>query len=95
MLASGPDLECGFSRDLFLQWAGNSANSVILTTRTSPGTLARDLIDNGGDRLISLQVKRRVKLEGAELEAFLQQQVIPPTSSEEGSWSYDMFVPFV
>lgn len=76
VLASGPDLESGFSRDLFLQWAGNAANSVILTVRTSPGTLARDLIDNGGDRLLNLTVKKRVRLEGAELEAYLQTQVL-------------------
>lgn len=75
VLASGPDLESGFSRDLFLHWAGNAANSVILTVRTSPGTLARDLIDNGGDRVLTLTVKKRVRLEGAELEEYLQTQV--------------------
>jgi len=58
-----------------VQWAGNAVNSVILTTRTSPGTLARDLIDNGGDRLISLVIKKRVKLEGAELDEYLQNMV--------------------
>lgn len=38
--------------------------------RTSPGTLARDLVDNGGNRTIDLLVKRRVKLEGTELEEY-------------------------
>lgn len=70
VLASAPDMECGFARELFLQWCSNSCNSIIITTRTSPGTLARDLVDNGGNRGIDLIVKRRVKLEGAELEAF-------------------------
>ncbi|XP_063387739.1 probable cleavage and polyadenylation specificity factor subunit 2 [Cydia fagiglandana] len=74
VLASFPDLECGFARDLFLQWAPNPQNSIILTHRSSPGTLARDLIENGGDRTLELVVRRRVRLEGAELEEFMQQR---------------------
>jgi cleavage and polyadenylation specificity factor subunit 2 len=72
VLASCPDLESGFSRELFLQWAHNPNNSIILTTRTSHGTLARDLIDNGGNRRIELDVKRRIELEGVELEEFMR-----------------------
>lgn len=68
VLASTPDMECGFSRELFLQWCSNSQNSIILTSRTSPGTLARDLVEKGGNRNIILEVRRRVKLEGIELE---------------------------
>lgn len=45
-------------------------NININVFRTSPGTLARDLIDNGGNRTIDLVVKRRVKLEGDELEEY-------------------------
>ncbi|XP_034833890.1 probable cleavage and polyadenylation specificity factor subunit 2 [Maniola hyperantus] len=74
VLASFPDLETGFARDLFLLWAPYSQNSIVLTTRTSPGTLARDLIEKGGDRTLELTVRKRVRLEGAELEEFLQQQ---------------------
>ncbi|CAG9860487.1 unnamed protein product [Phyllotreta striolata] len=74
VLASSPDLESGFSRELFLQWCSNPNNSIILTTRTSPGTLARDLIDNGGGRNIDLIVERRVKLEGAELDDYERRQ---------------------
>uniref|UniRef100_A0A6P7H978 Cleavage and polyadenylation specificity factor subunit 2 n=1 Tax=Diabrotica virgifera virgifera TaxID=50390 RepID=A0A6P7H978_DIAVI len=74
VLASSPDLESGFSRELFLQWCSNSNNSIILTTRTSPGTLARDLIDNGAERNIDLTVERRVKLEGVELEEYEKRQ---------------------
>ena len=50
VLASMPDMECGFARDLFLQWCTNPKNSVILTSRSSPGTLARQLIVHQGDR---------------------------------------------
>ncbi|KAF2897395.1 hypothetical protein ILUMI_08780 [Ignelater luminosus] len=70
VLASSPDMESGFSRELFLQWCSNANNSIIITTRTSPGTLSRDLVDNGGNRTIDLLVKRRVKLEGTELEEY-------------------------
>ena len=70
VLASMPDMECGFARDLFLQWCSNPKNSVILTSKSSPGTLARDLLDKGGDRTIPIEVKRRIKLVGQELEQF-------------------------
>ena len=68
VLASMPDMECGFARELFLQvapvlcsileqrftlccqWCTNPKNSVILTSRSSPGTLARQLIAHQGDR---------------------------------------------
>merc|ERR1719167_1985441 len=66
VLASMPDMECGFARDLFLQWCSNPKNSVILTSRSSPGTLARQLIAHQGDRdrVIPLEVRRRIKLTG-------------------------------
>lgn len=69
-------MECGFSRELFLQWCSNPQNSIILTSRTSPGTLARDLVEKGGNRNISLEVKKRIKLEGIELEEYLKKERI-------------------
>ncbi|XP_055375909.1 probable cleavage and polyadenylation specificity factor subunit 2 [Condylostylus longicornis] len=73
VLASMPDLESGFARELFVQWSGNPNNSIIFTTRPSPGTLARDLIENGGNgRKIEVDVRKRVELEGIELEEYLQ-----------------------
>ena len=60
VLASGPDLECGCSRDLFIRWCTNPKNTVVLTNRTSPGTLARFLIDNPGKQQISLQVCQHI-----------------------------------
>lgn len=106
---SVPDLECGFSRDLFVQWTANPKNSVILTCRPSSGCLARHLIDNpkttsvemvvsgegrgggvvregcvwvqGGNisvvycfLLFFFQVRRRVYLEGEELERYRQKE---------------------
>ena len=60
VLASMPDLEAGFGRELFLQWGSNPRNSVILTSRTPKGTLARDLIDNGSNR--KMKVGSRVHI---------------------------------
>ncbi|CAL1527611.1 unnamed protein product, partial [Lymnaea stagnalis] len=74
VLASTPDLQCGFSRDLFVAWCGNAKNSIILTNRTSPGTLARWLIDNPQDHVVRLEIKRRVKLEGAELDEYIKRK---------------------
>uniref|UniRef100_A0A6V7ING6 Cleavage and polyadenylation specificity factor subunit 2 n=1 Tax=Bracon brevicornis TaxID=1563983 RepID=A0A6V7ING6_9HYME len=74
VLASTPDMESGFSRELFLQWCTNPQNSIIITSRTSPGTLARDLVDNGGNRTITMEIKKRVRLEGAELEEYLKRE---------------------
>ncbi|KAL1114786.1 hypothetical protein AAG570_007610 [Ranatra chinensis] len=70
VLASMPDLESGFARDIFVQWAHDPKNSIILTSRSCVGTLARDLLDNGINRTIKLVVKQRVKLEGEELEEY-------------------------
>lgn len=33
VLASTPDMESGFSRELFVQWASNPSNSIIVTNR--------------------------------------------------------------
>lgn len=74
VLGSVPDLQCGFSRDLFLAWCGSSKNSIILTNRTSPGTLARWLIDNPDNKTVTMEIRRRVKLEGAELEEYLRKK---------------------
>uniref|UniRef100_A0A2R5LLA6 Cleavage and polyadenylation specificity factor subunit 2 n=2 Tax=Ornithodoros turicata TaxID=34597 RepID=A0A2R5LLA6_9ACAR len=74
VLASMPDMECGFSRELFIQWCRSPKNSVILTSRTSPGTLARDLIENPHQQTLTLKVKQRVRLEGSELEEYMRKE---------------------
>ncbi|KAL4134719.1 hypothetical protein QTP88_006441 [Uroleucon formosanum] len=70
VLASNSDLESGFSREVFIMWASNPKNSIILVDRTAPGTLARDLIDDGNDRYIKLTVKKRVPLDDNELDEY-------------------------
>ena len=56
VLASTPDLQSGYSRDLFVAWCGNSKNSIVLTAKTSPRTLARWLIDNQEAKTVTLEV---------------------------------------
>ncbi|XP_076127785.1 cleavage and polyadenylation specificity factor subunit 2 [Alosa pseudoharengus] len=74
VLCSQPDLESGFSRELFIQWCTDAKNSIILTYRTSPGTLARYLIDNPGEKMMDLEVRKRTKLEGKELEEYVEKE---------------------
>ena len=71
VVTSTADLECGFSRDLFVQWCQDPKSCVILTSRSSPGTLARNLIDEPSrGRKIELEVKQKIRLEGKELEEY-------------------------
>ena len=56
VLASMMDLSCGFSRDLFLEWAENPKNTIIFTARSSPGTLARTLIEHLETKQVDLEV---------------------------------------
>lgn len=90
VLASTPDMECGFSRELFLQWCSNPLNSIIITSRTSPGTLARELVEMGGNRTMTLEVKRRVRLEGSELDDYLRKERESKEHRPEKSEDADM-----
>lgn len=69
VLASSPDLEFGFARELFMNWCQDKKNCVILTTRPSCGTLGRLLIDNPSPGIVELEVRKRVELRGRELES--------------------------
>uniref|UniRef100_H2M7W9 Cleavage and polyadenylation specificity factor subunit 2 n=1 Tax=Oryzias latipes TaxID=8090 RepID=H2M7W9_ORYLA len=83
VLCSQPDLESGFSRELFIQWCQNSKNSIILTYRTTPGTLGRYLIDHPGEKMLDLEVRKRVKLEGKELEEYLEKEKIKKEAAKK------------
>ncbi|CAH1261607.1 CPSF2 [Branchiostoma lanceolatum] len=74
VLASVPDLESGFSRELFVQWCHSPKNTVVLTSRPGPGTLGRMLIENPKMKTFTLQARKRVRLEGPELEEYLQEE---------------------
>ncbi|KAF7638849.1 Cleavage and polyadenylation specificity factor subunit 2 [Meloidogyne graminicola] len=79
VLVSGLDMESGFSRELFLEWSTDTKNMVIVTGRTGDRTLCSKLIRIAESRekkratnnTVTLEVKRRVRLEGAELEQYM------------------------
>lgn len=77
VLASNPDMESGFARDLFVQWAGSGKNSIVLTSRSADGSLAADLVQNyagAAGKPITVQVAKRVKLTGQELEEYRKKE---------------------
>lgn len=55
VLCSTPDMECGFSRELFPEWCNDEKNLVIFTKRPTVNTFARSVLDNHGS-LIPIQV---------------------------------------
>lgn len=68
-------MEAGYSRELFLEWCADSKNAVIVTGRSEQRTLGSKLIHiaTGGsnvNRHLTLEIKRRIRLEGAELEQY-------------------------
>ncbi len=75
VLASMPDLESGFSRELFAHWAPSNKNLVILVDRSLPGTLAYDLARTCTNpnqllpRTVPMHVSKRIVLAGEELES--------------------------
>lgn len=79
VLVSGLDMESGFSRELFLEWCTDVKNTVIVTGRSGDRTLgakliriAEQLAENvtNVNRNLTLEVKRRIRLEGVELENY-------------------------
>lgn len=73
VLCSDISMECGFSRELFLEWCSDTKNTIILTGRSGERTLGSNLIrmserEGGGVKTLKLEIKRRIRLEGAELE---------------------------
>ncbi|GMT08469.1 hypothetical protein PENTCL1PPCAC_30643, partial [Pristionchus entomophagus] len=75
VLCSDLSMESGFSRELFLEWCSDVKNTIILTGRSGERTLGSKLIRmaRGGGILskqITLEIKRRMRLEGLELEEY-------------------------
>ncbi|KAI6173353.1 Cleavage and polyadenylation specificity factor subunit 2 [Aphelenchoides besseyi] len=78
VLVSGIDMESGYSRELFLDWCTDSKNIVIVTGRSSERSLSSKLIRMAEAReqkrpvsnVVTLAVKRRIRLDGVELEAY-------------------------
>jgi cleavage and polyadenylation specificity factor subunit 2 len=82
VLASGLDMESGFSRELFLDWCIDTRNMCIITGRSSDSSLGSKLIKMAELRdakkpcnnTIALEIKQRVKLDGLELAAFFEKR---------------------
>ena len=75
VLASFGSLEAGPARRLFVEWAQDPKNLVVLTDRGAPGSLSREVRSlaekpPGARKPLSVRLSRRVLLEGAELEAW-------------------------
>eukprot|EP00124_Ichthyophonus_hoferi_P005717 Ihof_evm1s914 gene=Ihof_evmTU1s914 len=74
VLCTMPGLSAGFARTLMTEWVGNEKNTIIFTTKPREGTLAYDLLREDRADFIDIEFKKRVSLEGDELNAFLRKQ---------------------
>lgn len=86
VLTTSHSLEIGFARDLFARWSPHPNNLVLFTDRSFANSLSRTLItqyagetDHGAatlssPRTLSLKMRRRVPLEGLELEEYLKKK---------------------
>jgi len=88
VLATVPTLECGFSRNLFANWAENPNNVVIFTSIQRESCLASQLLEQkkkyGSNPIpLSLNQYRRVPLEGDELEEYLKNLEVKKQSDKE------------
>ncbi|PRP78105.1 cleavage and polyadenylation specificity factor subunit 2 [Planoprotostelium fungivorum] len=70
ILCSVPDMQYGFSRQLFAEMAETPLNRVIFLGREVTKSLASRLQRTNGEKNISFELRKRVPLEGSELEAY-------------------------
>ncbi|KAF2069615.1 hypothetical protein CYY_009063 [Polysphondylium violaceum] len=74
VLASSQDMETGFSRDLFIQWAQDPRNLIMMTDVIHENTLSSQLFNifkqKSKGESIQLNQGRRVDLEGEELREY-------------------------
>eukprot|EP01119_Soliformovum_irregulare_P022802 TRINITY_DN7866_c0_g1_i1.p1 TRINITY_DN7866_c0_g1~~TRINITY_DN7866_c0_g1_i1.p1 ORF type:complete len:717 (-),score=229.90 TRINITY_DN7866_c0_g1_i1:43-2193(-) len=70
VLATPSDMEDGFARELFSEYSKDPKNMVLFTTREFPGTVAEVLQAVAPPPALQLVLKRRVPLEGEELEQY-------------------------
>uniref|UniRef100_A0A6G1SDR1 Cleavage and polyadenylation specificity factor subunit 2 n=1 Tax=Aceria tosichella TaxID=561515 RepID=A0A6G1SDR1_9ACAR len=69
VLATQPDLESGFAKDLFAIWSSDPKNAIIFTQRPSVGTLGYQVL-NTPSRMIQAEIWQRIELFGDELEEY-------------------------
>ncbi|XP_063901381.1 cleavage and polyadenylation specificity factor subunit 2-like [Zophobas morio] len=73
VLATQDSLNTGFAKEIFVEWAESEANAIIFTSRPFAHTLAYELLVQE-KRSLTLLMKRKVSLEGAELESFISER---------------------
>lgn len=73
VLATQPDLESGFARDLFALWSTDPKNSIIFTQRPGLNTLGYQVL-NSPTRLIEVEIWQRIELQGEELEEYKKKE---------------------
>lgn len=73
VLATQPDLECGFAKDLFTLWSTDPKNSIIFTQRPAPNTLGYQVL-HSPTRLIEVEISQRIELQGEELEEYRKKE---------------------
>jgi cleavage and polyadenylation specificity factor subunit 2 len=87
VLATGPALEAGASRDLFIDWAKDPRNAVLVVEEPPEGSLAAEVLRvaegrrRGGWRAgvdlppeLKITVSERVRLEGEELQRYAEER---------------------
>lgn len=73
VLATQPDLESGFAKDLFAIWSRDPKNSIIFTQRPGPNTLGYQVL-NTPSRMIQVEIWQRIELTGEELEEYKRKE---------------------
>ncbi|GAX79657.1 hypothetical protein CEUSTIGMA_g7098.t1 [Chlamydomonas eustigma] len=77
VLAGSPNLDTGFSRNLFLQWASDEKNTICFVERPEEGSLSDQILKHvPGPEPLVLRVERvdRVPLQGQELDEYMIQR---------------------
>ncbi|GAM28904.1 hypothetical protein SAMD00019534_120800, partial [Acytostelium subglobosum LB1] len=72
VLASGKDLEAGFSRELFVRWSKDPLNLILFTDLMEQGTLGARLL-NRPDKVV-IEHSQRKELEGEELLVYEEER---------------------
>lgn len=73
VLATMPDLEFGYSKDLFSLWVSEPRNSIIFTQRPAQDTLGYQLL-NWSERVMEVELWHRIELQGEELEEYRRKE---------------------
>jgi cleavage and polyadenylation specificity factor subunit 2 len=76
VITSSDSLDCGYSRELFVEWGEDDRNLLVLTRRGGSNSLGRFLRTRWNRQFpsLSLIMHRHVELEGEELEAYRQKK---------------------